>query len=57
MPILTKLKSLARVEGAHSWNSAIKSDEQVESSSLSDPIDDEATRGLSDGAARDLSPD
>ena len=44
------------MEGAHSWNSAIKSDEQVETPSLSDPIDDDATCGLNK-AARDVSPD
>jgi hypothetical protein len=44
------------VERAHSWNFAIKSDEQVETFSPPDPIDDEAIRGLSDRAASNVSP-
>ena len=43
------------MERAHCWNSAIERDEQVETFSLCDSIDDEATRGLRDRAAYCLS--
>ena len=42
------LPSRVRVEGAHSWYSTIKSDQEIEAFRLSDLTDDEATRSHSE---------
>jgi len=54
-PDATQTNAPTPAAAAHCWNSAIERGEQVETSSLSDSIDDEATRGLRDRGAYCLS--